>query len=57
MLRVGDTIKCASGDDAINTMQSLATEGVETDFLYEKDGQKGLRLVACKISEGSDYSD
>lgn len=57
MLRVGDTIKCASADDAINTMQSLATEGVETDFPYEKDGQKGLWLVVCKITEGSDQSD
>lgn len=47
MLQVGDTIKCTSSDDAIDTMQSLAAEGVETDFLYEKDGQKGLWLEVC----------
>lgn len=36
MLKVGDTIRCADADDMINTMNKLSTEGIETDFLYQK---------------------
>ena len=36
MLKVGDTIKCADKEDCVNTMVNLATEGIETDFLYKK---------------------
>lgn len=41
-LRKGDTIKCADADDCIRTMNELASCGIETDFLYEKDGESGL---------------
>ena len=47
-ITVGDTIKCADADDCINTMIKLSKEGVETDFLYEKDGECGLWLEAMK---------
>lgn len=51
MLKIGDTIKCASKDDAVDTMQNLAKEGIDTDFLYEKDGIKGIWLIVCKIEK------
>jgi hypothetical protein len=51
MLKVGDTIKCANKEDCVNTMTELAKCGVETDFLYEKDGKKGLWLVVMKNKE------
>lgn len=31
-------------NQALKTMKDLAKEGVETDFLYEKDGVQGLWL-------------
>ncbi len=43
-LQVGDTIQCGNTDDVVKTMKDLAKEGVETDFLYEKDGVQGLWL-------------
>jgi hypothetical protein len=43
-LQVGDTIQCVDTDDMCSTMKELAKEGVETDFLYEKDGIQGLWL-------------
>lgn len=42
MLKVGDTIQCADADDMVNTMTDLARNNVQTDFMYEKDGQKGF---------------
>ena len=50
-MKVGDTIKCADKEDCVNTMVNLATDGIETDFLYEKDGEKGLWLIINKIKE------
>ena len=49
MLNVGDTIKCANAEDMINTMQELAKENIQTDFLYEKDGETGLWLEIIKV--------
>lgn len=48
-MRVGDTIKCNDADDLIKTMTELAKEGIETDFVYEKDRMKGLWLEITKI--------
>ena len=50
MLKAGDTIKCADEKDLILTMENLAKEDIETDFLYEKDGQQGLWLEIIKIN-------
>lgn len=49
-LRKGDTIKCADADDCIRTMNELASCGIETDFLYEKDGESGLWLKVIKVN-------
>lgn len=44
MLNIGDTIKCASADEMIELSTALAKEDIKTDFMYEKDGVKGLWL-------------
>lgn len=44
-----DTIKCIDKNDLIETMYALEKVGVETDFLYEKDGKKGLWLIVTKV--------
>ena len=51
MLRVGDTIKCHDADDMIHIMTELAKENITTDFMYEKDGEKGLWLVVERIGK------
>lgn len=55
MLKVGDTIKCSSAEEAVNHMTALEKEGVETDFLYEKDGEKGIWLEVQKATEKGDF--
>ena len=47
-LKVGDTIKCHDLDDMIDTMNELVKSGVETDFLYKKDGKEGFWLVVTR---------
>lgn len=49
-MKIGDTIKCADAEDMIETMYALAKEGIETDFMYEKDGVKGLWLEVVKVN-------
>ena len=49
MLKVGDTIKCASKEDCLRTHDDLQKNGIQTDFMYEKDGVKGLWLVVERI--------
>ena len=46
---VGDTIKCHDANEAIELEHLLLKEGIETDYLYEKDGQKGLWLEVTKV--------
>lgn len=50
-LRKGDTIKCRDAEDCITTHDVLFQEGVETDFLYEKDGEEGLWLKVVEVVE------
>ena len=45
MLQVGDTIKCHDKEEMVQLMAELEKEDIHTDFLYEKDGVKGLWLV------------
>jgi hypothetical protein len=49
-LHVGDTIHCRDAEDMINTMYELNHLGIETDFMYEKDGVRGLWLIIEKMS-------
>ena len=47
-LKPGDTIKCSDADEMIYLMQELEKEDIHSDFLYEKDGVKGLWLQVRK---------
>ena len=49
MLKAGDMIKCSDKEDLLNTHNDLASNGVYTDFLYEKDGEQGLWLEVISI--------
>ena len=49
LLKAGDTIQCHYKDDAVSYMTELAKENIETDFMYEKDGVKGLWLVVTRV--------
>jgi len=51
MLKVKDAIKCRDADDMIDTMKDLAQNGIDTDFMYEKDGEKGFWLVVTKVKK------
>lgn len=51
MLSVGDTIKCANKDDLLQTHNELAKNNIMTDFMYEKDGAKGLWLEIISIEK------
>lgn len=50
-MKVGDTMECANAADMIETMYELNRAGIETDFLYERDGKKGLYLQVVKVTE------
>ena len=47
-LNVGDTIKCSDKVEAVDIMTALAQDNIETDFLYEKDGERGIWLIVTK---------
>ena len=51
MLQIGDTIQCHDADDMIRTMTKLAKENITTNFMYEKDGVKGLWLLVERIGK------
>lgn len=48
-LKVGDYIKCRDKADMVEAMYQLQREGIETDFIYERDGKKGLWLEVVKV--------
>jgi hypothetical protein len=48
-LEVGDTIKCVDTEDMVETMYLLADEHVDTEFVYEMDGEKGYWLEVVSI--------
>lgn len=49
-MNIGDTIKCHDKNEMVDYMMALAQEGIETEFVYEKDGVKGLWLEVVKIN-------
>ncbi len=49
-MNIGDTIKCNDTDDMIETMSKLLKDGIESEFLYEKDGIKGLWLEIVAVA-------
>ncbi len=48
-MNVGDTIKCKDVSDLVETMYRLAKQEIETDFLYQLNGEKGYWLVVTKV--------
>ena len=48
-LEVGDTIKCSDPEDLVDTMYALLDEYIDTEFIYEKDGEKGYWLEVISI--------
>lgn len=49
-LKIGDTIKCSDSNEMVSLSEELAKEDVVTDFLYEKDGEKGFWLEVVTVS-------
>lgn len=47
-LKKGDVINCEDEKDCVRKMTILQEFGIETDFLYENDGIKGLWLKVTK---------
>lgn len=65
-MKVGDIIKCRDADDAADTTIELAKLGIETDFVFERNGQPGYWLEVTKIppdpqkgaaQSGGEYAD
>ena len=48
-IAVGDVLKCKDRDDMINTMHDLIMEGIEVEFRYIHNGEKGLWLEVISI--------
>lgn len=48
-LKVGDMIKCYDKEELVDYMEGLMEMGIETEFVYEKDGVKGLWLEVTKV--------
>lgn len=48
-LLVGDTIQCRDKEEMVNYSMALARLDIETEFMYEKDGEKGLWLEITKV--------
>lgn len=44
-LKKGDTIKCHDKDELLELHDALQKDGYDTDFVYERDGLKGLWIV------------
>ena len=49
-MKPGDTIKCTNKEVLLTTHNELTLNGVYTDFLYEKDGKKGLWLEVIRVN-------
>jgi hypothetical protein len=47
-LKKGDYIKCKDADEAADVADSLNMKGIEWDFVYQKDGQKGIWIEILK---------
>ena len=50
-MKTGDFIKCADPEEAADVADALQMEGIDWDFVYEKDGQKGIWIEILKGDE------
>ena len=51
-IQIGDFIKCHDAEDMVDTMNELAKEGIETEFIYQREGIKGLWLEVTGYDKG-----
>ena len=51
-LKLGDTIKCSNADKMIYLQTELAKEDIQVDFVYERNGEKGLWLLITSVKQG-----
>ena len=54
MLKVGDYIKCHDKEDMADTSIELCKDGIQTEFVYEMNGEGGLWLVVTEVEDGND---
>ena len=47
-LKKGDLIKCTDAEDAANVADALCKNGIEWDFVYEHNGEKGIWIEIQK---------
>lgn len=47
-LKKGDLIKCTDAEDAANVADALCKNGIEWDFEYEHNGEKGIWIEIQK---------
>nr|DAJ11666.1 MAG TPA: breakpoint cluster region protein [Caudoviricetes sp.] len=48
-LKPGDTIKCSNTEEMIYLQTELAKEDIQVDFVYERNGEKGLWLLITSV--------
>lgn len=53
-MEVGEMIKCKGAEEAVDLMEALAMDGVMTDFVYEKGGEKGIWLEVLEVESNGD---
>ena len=46
-----DMIKCSDAEEAADIADCLNMEGIEWDFVYTKDGQKGIWIEILGVIE------
>ena len=51
IIKPGDTIECKNRKDAIYITDQLCNLGVNWEFLYKKDGQKGIWILILPDEE------
>lgn len=54
MLKVGDYIECHDKEEMLDMTMELGKAGIQTEFVYEMNGEGGLWLVVTEDEDGSD---
>ena len=50
-MREGDLIECCTSDELVEMMYELAAQDIDTDFVYEVNGEKGYWLKVVRVGE------
>ena len=53
-LKVGDYIECHDKEEMLKGSIELGKAGIQTDFVYEMNGEGGLWLVVTEVEDGAD---